>query len=123
MHNAQCASDGHVHKHRPATAHGAHSPRAPRKMDRWVSRRLTILDLRVWLTVWVPDPSQLIQMLFDLRLWGAYEPSVVLMTPFTDGDNVFTWMHIVSIDAGIGQDFTQRSLIAPVFVGSLYELL
>ena len=92
-------------------------------MDRWVSRRLTILELRVWLTLWVPDPSELIQMLFHMRLWGVWEPSVVLLIPIRDGNNVFAWMHVVSIDAGIGQDFTQRSLIAPVFVGSLYELL
>ena len=86
----------------------------------WVSRRLTLIELRVWLAVWVVFPSELIQMLFNLRHWGVWEPTVVLLTPIRDGNNVFAWMHVVSIDAGIAQNFTQWTWTEPIFVGSLW---
>ena len=61
----------------------------------WRTRRLTLEELRVWLIVWVPDPSVVIRPLFSMRLWSVPETAVVLLTPTKDNNDVWAGLHIL----------------------------
>ena len=97
---------------------------APRKMT-WRERILTIEALPLWLAVWFSDPSEVIRDLFSMRrgLWSVPNSAFVLLTPFRIHDNVYAWLHIVSMDTGIGQTFTHWTWFEPMFVGSYFDLL
>ena len=57
-----------------------------------------------------------------MRLWSVPDTAVVLLTPIRNYNDVWTWLHIVYIDAGIGK-ITQWTYFEPLYVGSYYDIV